>query len=125
MIDHLSLGIAQLDKSRRFYDASLGALGYRRLSDGGGALSYGAAEAMLWLLQTPRPITPDAQSGLHVSFRANSREAVDAFHRAALDNGGQDNGVPGVREEYSPGYYAAFVIDPDGYRLEAHCQITA
>lgn len=52
MIDHLSLGIAQLDKSRRFYDASLGALGYRRLSDGGGALSYGAAEAMLWLLQT-------------------------------------------------------------------------
>lgn len=67
-----------------------------------------------------RPVPPDPASGLHVCFRAPSRAAVDAFYRAALAAGGRDNGAPGERE-YEPGYYAAFVIDPDGYRLEAYC----
>jgi catechol 2,3-dioxygenase-like lactoylglutathione lyase family enzyme len=60
-------------------------------------------------------------SGLHFCFQAKSRAAVDAFHAAALKAGGKDNGQPGVRKDYSPSYYAAFVIDPDGYRIEAYC----
>ena len=61
------------------------------------------------------------ESGLHFCFVARDRKAVDAFHAAALRNGGKDNGKPGVRSDYSPTYYAAFVIDPDGYRIEAYC----
>ena len=61
------------------------------------------------------------QSGLHFCFTAPTAKSVDAFHAAALATGGQDNGMPGLRADYGPGYYAAFVIDPDGYRIEAHC----
>ena len=64
---------------------------------------------------------PDTESGLHFCFQAKSRAAVDAFHAAALKEGGKDNGKPGVRTDYSPKYYAAFVVDPDGYRIEAYC----
>ncbi len=62
------------------------------------------------------------QSGLHFCFIAPTPDSVDAFHAAALKSGGRDNGTPGLRADYGPGYYAAFVIDPDGYRIEAHCQ---
>ena len=64
---------------------------------------------------------PDLQSGLHVCFSAPTRKAVEAFYAAALSTGGSDNGGPGLREGYGENYYAAFVIDPDGYRLEAYC----
>jgi catechol 2,3-dioxygenase-like lactoylglutathione lyase family enzyme len=66
-------------------------------------------------------VKADMESGLHFCFSAKDRAAVDAFHAAALKAGGKDNGKPGVRKEYSGNYYAAFVIDPDGYRLEAYC----
>lgn len=122
MIDHLSLGVAELGRSRRFYDAALGALGYRRLSGDQSALAYGVDEAMLWLLKSTRPVQADAESGLHVAFQAQTRDAVDAFHDAALRHGGQDNGAPGFRPHYGGSYYAAFVLDPDGYRIEAHCE---
>lgn len=124
MIDHLSFGVSELARSSRFYDGVLGALGYQRLSADDSSLSYGSDEPKLWLLKTARPVVADRESGLHVSFVASSAAQVDAFHRAAMDNGGSDNGGPGLRESYSPGYYAAFVIDPDGYRLEAHCELT-
>jgi catechol 2,3-dioxygenase-like lactoylglutathione lyase family enzyme len=123
MIDHLSFGVADLDRSGRFYDSALGALGYRRHGADADALWYGADQPVLWLLKTARPVVADDESGLHLSFSAKSPEAVQAFYRAALANGGRDNGKPGIRTEYSPNYYAAFVYDPDGYRVEANCHV--
>ncbi|MET3556595.1 MULTISPECIES: VOC family protein [Burkholderia] len=123
MIDHLSFGVAHIDRSRAFYDSTLGALGYKRLYSDDGALGYGTTEPVLWLQHAARPVVADPESGLHVSFRAASPVEVDAFYRAALEHGGHDNGGPGKRERYGPGYYAAFVVDPDGYRLEAHCEL--
>jgi catechol 2,3-dioxygenase-like lactoylglutathione lyase family enzyme len=121
MLDHISLGVADIKRAKRFYDAALAPLGYTCLSAGEGSLGYGDGAVGLWLGKAARPVKPDDQSGLHVCFAAPSRAAVDAFHRAALGAGGRDNGAPGLRRDYGPGYYAAFVVDPDGYRLEAHC----
>lgn len=120
MFDHVSLGVADIGRSRAFYDAALKPLGYTRLSDGETSLGYGAKSVALWLGKTAQPVAADPQSGLHFCFQASSRAAVDAFHKAALAAGGRDNGQPGLRTEYSPDYYAAFTIDPDGYRLEAY-----
>ena len=120
MIDHLSLGVRSLAASRRFYDAALAPLGYRRLSEDGGSLGYGSDAVVLWLLQTDHPVGADPRSGLHLCLRSGGAGAVDAFHAAALAHGGRDNGAPGLRADYGADYYAAFVIDPDGYRLEAH-----
>lgn len=122
MIDHLSLGVRDLAAARRFYDKALAPLGYRLLQEYETSLGYGAGEAALWLLAAERPVKPDLKSGLHVCFTAPSRSAVDAFHKAALKAGGKDHGAPGPRADYGPHYYAAFVVDPDGYRLEAHCE---
>ena len=121
MFDHLSIGVADIARSRSFYDAALVPLGLRRLSDGAEALGYGADAIGLWVLAAAHPVPADPQSGLHVCLSAASREAVDRFHAAALSSGGTDNGRPGLRADYGAGYYAAFVVDPDGYRLEAYC----
>lgn len=121
MLNHVSVGVRDLARTRRFYDAALKPLGYRCLSDAPGSLGYGNATAALWLLESARPVAADARSGLHVCFDAPTRASVDAFHAQALKHGGTDNGAPGVRADYDPSYYAAFVIDPDGYRLEAYC----
>jgi len=123
VIDHISLGVADLARAGRFYDAVLGTLGFRRLHAGAGTLGYGDADAAFWLSEVARPVPPDAASGLHVCFSAPDRAAVDAFHATALAAGGVDNGAPGLRPPYGPGYYAAFAIDPDGYRIEAYCDI--
>ena len=120
MIDHLSLGVRDLAASRRFYDAALAPLGYRCLSHDDGSLGYGRDSAALWLLGTGHPVNPDPRSGLHVCLRAPDRASVDAFHAAALAHGGRDHGAPGLRPDYGADYYAAFVTDPDGYRIEAH-----
>ena len=100
-----------------------GRAGYTCLSTGDDSLGYGAAAPALWISATEHPVPADTRSGLHICFAAPSRDAVDAFHAAALRNGGQDNGAPGLRPAYSGAYYAAFVIDPDGYRIEAHCDV--
>lgn len=121
MIDHLSIGVRDIAKAKVFYDAALKPLGYQCLSNGPDSLGYGAKSAALWILKAERPVKPDVKSGLHLCLTAPNRKSVDAFHKAAIDAGGKDNGAPGVRADYSPGYYAAFVIDPDGYRLEAYC----
>ena len=121
MIDHLSLGVRNIPAARRFYDAVLAPLGYRCLSADDNSLGYGGETVSLWLLGTEHPVLSDARSGLHLCLNAPTRAAVDAFHAAALAGDGRDNGAPGLRRDYDPHYYAAFVVDPDGYRLEAHC----
>jgi catechol 2,3-dioxygenase-like lactoylglutathione lyase family enzyme len=121
MFDQVSIGVRDIPRAGRFYDAALAPLGYTRLSDGAGSLGYGKKGVGLWIGAATRPVKADMESGLHFCFVAPDRKAVDAFHAAALEVGGKDNGKPGVRADYSPNYYAAFVIDPDGYRIEAYC----
>ena len=121
MLDHVSIGVSDTGRAKRFYDAALKPLGYSCLSESAGSLGYGRNRVQLWISQTERPIAPDPASGLHFCFAAPSRKSVDAFHAAALKLGGTDNGEPGLRKNYGDNYYAAFVIDPDGYRLEAYC----
>ena len=121
MFDHVSIGVSDIKRAGRFYDAALAPLGYTRLSDGESSLGYGEQAVGLWLGAAQKPVKPDMESGLHFCFVARDRKAVDAFHTAALKAGGKDNGKPGVRADYGPKYYAAFVIDPDGYRIEAYC----
>ena len=121
MINHVSIGVRDIGRTKRFYDAALGPLGYALLSEGTGTLGYGQGEVAFWIGAAERPVPPDAASGLHFCFDAPTRASVDAFHAAALAAGGRDNGAPGLRADYGASYYAAFVVDPDGYRLEAYC----
>ena len=121
MIDHLSIGVRDLARAKRFYDAALKPLGYTCLSESADGLGYGGAEPAFWINLVARPVPPDEASGLHICFGAPTPKSVDAFHAAAVKSGGRDNGPPGPRPSYGPGYYAAFAIDPDGYRVEAHC----
>ena len=125
MLDHVSLGITDIDRSRRFYDAVLRPLGLVRIIDfgEGRGSDYGAAAGSVGVeftitheidVRTPIP-------GAHVCFRAPDRAAVDAFHAAALASGGRDDGAPGLRPQYHSHYYGAFVLDPDGHRIEAVC----
>lgn len=121
MLDHVSIGVRDVAKAKAFYDAALGALGYHCLHASADSLGYGAHAVQLWISQSDRPVPPDMQSGLHFCFAAPTRASVDAFHAKALAAGGRNNGNPGLRADYGPGYYAAYAIDPDGYRVEAYC----
>jgi catechol 2,3-dioxygenase-like lactoylglutathione lyase family enzyme len=121
MLDHVSIGVADLKRTKTFYDAAMTPLGYKCLVDGGDILGYGDKDVSFWISPAKHPVKPDMDSGLHFCFAAPTRRAVDAFHAGALGAGGKDNGGPGLRKSYSDDYYAAFVIDPDGYRLEAYC----
>lgn len=120
MIDHVSIGVRSVAASKRFYDATLRPLGYQRLSDSAESLGYGAASPVLWINAAERPVPADSRSGLHFCFSAPDRKSVDAFHAAGLSSGGRDNGRPGLRADYGAGYYAAYLLDPDGYRIEAY-----
>ena len=126
MIDHVSIGVRDIARTKRFYDAALKPLGYKCLSEGEGSLGYGKDAVTLWIVQhgSPGARRPEIGSAF-LLCRARRRRSIEAFHAAALSNGGRDNGTPGLRADYSPDYYAAFVIDPDGYRLEAHCSRSA
>jgi catechol 2,3-dioxygenase-like lactoylglutathione lyase family enzyme len=121
MLNHVSIGVRDVARTKRFYDAALAPLGYTCLSDSPGSLGYGRDAVGLWISAVERPVPADAGSGLHVCFDAPTRKSVAAFHAAALKAGGRDNGKPGLRADYGPDYYAAFVVDPDGYRIEAYC----
>lgn len=121
MINHVSIGVRDIAAAKRFYDAALAPLGYRCLSESEGCLGYGGDTPALWINAVARPVTPDEKSGLHFCFAAPTPHSVDHFHVAAISGGGRDNGKPGLRADYGQGYYAAFVIDPDGYRIEAYC----
>jgi catechol 2,3-dioxygenase-like lactoylglutathione lyase family enzyme len=121
MIGHLSIGVRDIAKTRKFYDAALKPLGYTCVSPSEASLGYGKETVSFWILASPSPVPADTQSGLHICFTAPTRKSVDAFYKAALAAGGSGNGGPGLRADYGSNYYAAFVIDPDGYRLEAYC----
>jgi catechol 2,3-dioxygenase-like lactoylglutathione lyase family enzyme len=122
MFAHISIGVSDIERSKRFYDAVLAPLGYRclRTARAFSGYGYGRDANAFWIAAADRPVPADPESGLHFCFAAPDTASVDAFHMAALRAGGHDNGPPGLRPQYGPDYYAAFVIDPDGYRLEAY-----
>jgi catechol 2,3-dioxygenase-like lactoylglutathione lyase family enzyme len=121
MIDHVSIGVRDVSAAKRFYTAALEPLGYRCLSESDSSLGYGREAISYWVNAATRPVQADKQSGLHFCFAAPTRESVRGFYAAALGAGGKDNGQPGLRKDYGPNYYAAFIVDPDGYRIEAYC----
>jgi catechol 2,3-dioxygenase-like lactoylglutathione lyase family enzyme len=115
MIDHLTVRVRDLQKSKAFYAKALAPLGYEVLMEFGESIGIGADKKPdLW-------IAPGKQEPMHLAFTARDRTAVDAFYQAALQAGAKDNGKPGIRKEYHPTYYGAFVIDPEGHNLEAVC----
>jgi catechol 2,3-dioxygenase-like lactoylglutathione lyase family enzyme len=124
MIDHITFGVADFDRSAHFYDRAFAPLGVRRLFDvpmehsGGVRITgYGNGRPWFWISEQ------DATRGkLHVALTASSRAEVDAFHAEAMAAGGRDNGPPGLRPWYDPDYYGAFVLDPDGHNIEAVCR---
>lgn len=125
MLDHVSLGVSDIHRSRRFYDAALRSLGLVRIINFGRerGSDYGAAPGMLGVefTITREPEVNAPAAGAHLCFRAPDRASVRAFHAAALEAGGTDDGAPGLRPEYHANYYAAFLRDPDGHRIEAVC----
>lgn len=119
MLHHLSFAVSNLERAAKFYDAVLGALGYARVWTAPDAVGYGrdAGEDKFAIKAATAARAPSP--GFHVAFAAPSRKSVEAFYTMALAQGGADNGAPGLRPHYGPHYYAAFVLDPDGYRIEA------
>jgi catechol 2,3-dioxygenase-like lactoylglutathione lyase family enzyme len=119
VLSHLSFGVKDLARSAVFYDAALAPLGVVRVWDSAKGVGYGppGGDDRLALFPVAAPQAPGP--GFHLAFEAPSRTAVDAFHAAALSAGGTDRGAPGLRPHYGETYYAAFLLDPDGHRLEA------
>jgi catechol 2,3-dioxygenase-like lactoylglutathione lyase family enzyme len=126
MLDHVGIEASDFPRSRAFYEGALEPLGIRLLMEFEGAVGFGAEtehgpKPFFWIHARGRP----AVSGAHIAFGASDRETVDAFHAAAIAAGGTDNGAPGPRLIYHPGYYGAFVLDPDGNNVEAACHTAA
>ena len=124
MIDHMGISVSDPIKSRHFYDRALAPLRYKMLQQvpvehtgGITVLGYGTDGKPDFWVTEGKPNTPH----IHIAFRAESREIVDAFYKAALAAGGKDNGAPGPRPHYHTHYYGAFVLDPDGHNIEAVC----
>lgn len=118
MLDHVTLGVTDIERSAQFYDLALRPLGIERLyAEGEGYIGYGTSrKAFFWI--GPRAVP---QTSVHIAFATQDRETVNRFHAAALAAGGQDNGPPGPRPHYHENYYGAFVLDPDGHNIEAVC----
>ena len=117
MLDHVSIGVSDVDASKAFFLQALAPLGIILVKEGVGAVGLGSDRMpFFWLGATVGNPTP-----VHVAFAAKDRRAVDAFYREALAAGGKDNGAPGIRPHYHAHYYAAFVIGPDGHNIEAVC----
>ncbi|MGE0206707.1 MAG: VOC family protein [Candidatus Babeliales bacterium] len=125
MIDHVMIYIADYSASRAFYDNSLALLGIKRLMtfDENNTAGYGdTIKPYFWISdKVNRGPEEEIGKGMHVAFSAPNQQAVDRWYETCLKFGGQDNGKPGLRSEYHPHYYAAFIIDPDGWRIEAVC----
>jgi catechol 2,3-dioxygenase-like lactoylglutathione lyase family enzyme len=119
IIHHISLGTNDIERARGFYDAVFGVLGLRLLESSDRVIDYGAGAILISINQPldGKPATPG--NGSHVAFSAENRAMVDEFYRLALSHGGSSDGEPGVRPEYDPHYYGAFVLDPDGNKIEA------
>ncbi|MCB5189757.1 VOC family protein [Methylobacillus arboreus] len=119
MLHHISFAVTDIKASAAFYDAALGALGYRRVFEDDTVIGYGIENGKdKFCLKLRAPATPPGP-GFHLAFSAPNRVAVDLFHASALAVGGRDNGQPGLRPHYGANYYAAFLIDPDGHHIEA------
>ncbi len=119
IVSHLSIGTARLEAAAEFYDRVLDTFGCRRIMEFPGGVAYGRAFPEFWI-QTPMNGAPASSgNGFHVAFIATSHAQVDAFHAAALAAGGTDDGPPGPRPAYGPTYYAAYVRDLDGHKIEA------
>lgn len=117
MIDHVSLKVKDFKKSLAFYAKALAPLGYKVLSEGEDYAGLGAGESPdLWISKGEPP-----KPGVHLAFNSKKRALVDRFHAEGLKAGGRDNGKPGIRKDYHPSYYGAFVFDPDGNNVEAVC----
>ena len=119
MIDHISVGVSDLDRAARFYEAALAPLGLARLVTRPATIGFGKAYPEFWinLREGMQHVPPE--SGVHICLRAKTTSEVDAFHVAALAAGGASDGAPGIRPHDRVRYYAAFVVDPDGDRIEA------
>lgn len=119
MLHHLSIAVADLPRAMAFYDAVLTPLGYTRVFSGEQAAGYGYPNQEDLLLLNLQGSVNIPGEGFHLAFAARAPEDVARFHAAALKHGGRCNGPPGLRPDYGDPYYAAFVIDPEGYRIEA------
>jgi catechol 2,3-dioxygenase-like lactoylglutathione lyase family enzyme len=119
MIDHVSVGVADLNRAARFYEAALGAIGLSPLVSRPATIGFGKTYPEFWINLRAAMAKVPHESGTHICLRAKTKSEVDAFHAAALGNGGTSDGAPGVRPHDRVTYYAAFVIDPDGNRIEA------
>jgi catechol 2,3-dioxygenase-like lactoylglutathione lyase family enzyme len=119
MIDHVSVPVRDLEAAARFYEAVLGALGILKLEVRPATVGFGKKYPEFWInLRAGTPALPENFGG-HVCFRARSADLVDAFHAAAVKAGGTSDGAPGLRPQHGDGYYAAFIRDADGNRIEA------
>lgn len=120
-VDHVSIPVADFARSAAFYDAVLATLGLRRRKQRDGAIGWGPDDVLppiFWIHERePGHATPGI--GLHIGFRARDRAEVHAFHAAALEQGGRDAGAPGPRAQYTAGFYGCFILDPDGFKIEA------
>jgi catechol 2,3-dioxygenase-like lactoylglutathione lyase family enzyme len=119
MIDHVSVAVSDLDRSARFYEAALAPLGFVRLAARPGTIGFGKSYPEFWINLRPAMSAVQQDSGCHLALRAKSAGEVDRFHAAALNAGGSSDGAPGPRPHDRVRYYAAFVRDPDGNRIEA------
>ena len=118
MLDHVTIAVSDIERSKAFYDQALRPLGIERLyAEGNTATGYGTnRKAFFWI-----GLRSAAQTSVHVAFTAQDRETIDQFSKVALAAGGKDNGQPGLRPHYHENYYGAFVFDPDGHNIEAVC----
>lgn len=120
MLDHVTIGVEDIERSQRFYNSALRPLQIARLyGDGNRFAGYGIdPKAFFWIgMRNTR------QTGSHIAFAADDRATVDRFYAAAIAAGGRDNGPPGICPHYDPNYYGAFVFDPDGHNIEAVCRL--
>jgi catechol 2,3-dioxygenase-like lactoylglutathione lyase family enzyme len=120
-IDHVSIPVADFDRSAAFYDTVLATLGMVRRKENDIGIGWGPPETaapIFWIIAT-KPGSATAGLGLHISFRAKDRAEVHTFHETALALGATDAGAPGVRPHYTAGFYGCFILDPDGFKIEA------
>jgi len=125
MIDHISIAVRELKAAERFYTALLAPLGMSKLREWPTSIGYGKKSPEFWLNERKGLEPLSADSGVHVCLRARETAAVDAFHAAGVAGGGTSDGAPGLRPHYYENYYAAFIRDPDGNRIEAVTFVTA
>lgn len=117
MIDHIGIDVSDYQRAKQFYSAALAPLGYTVAMEFGDSAGLGVSDKPDFWISQGNAIKPS----IHVAFQCAKREQVDKFYAAAIKAGGRDNGPPGIRQDYSPTYYAAFVYDPDGNNIEAVC----